>query len=437
MHYKDQKIKNILHVAYTDISGGAARAAYRVHKSLCDYGTQFDFSSSMRVIKKRSSDINIKGGPANGDKVSFYLQYALNKGSRFLYSSNNKNYFSTAWPATGLGRELNYLFKQKKLDLVNLHWLGDYTLSIKEIGKLQMPLVWRLADQWAFCGCEHYSDIESRIEKGNNYMQGYNYYSKEERRYLIDLNTFMWRRKRKYWKNHINIVAPTKWIADCARKSLIFNQSNITVIPTSIDLEKWSPVDKKFARSVLNLPLDKKLILFGALGGTKDIRKGGDLLIKAIMRLKDFSSDKFIESLELVIVGDEKDQDQYDLGVKLNYAGVINNDLILKLYYSACDVFVLPSRQDNLPGTGIESHACGTPVVGFEIGGLPEIIDNHVTGALAKPFQENSLALAIKWVLDKEDSSLCVNARNRASSLWNPKRISKMYCDLYSSILNI
>ena len=109
----------------------------------------------------------------------------------------------------------------------------------------------------------------------------------------------------------------------------------------------------------------------------------------------------------------------------------------MRLYYSASDIFILPSRQDNLPGTGIESHACGTPVVAFNTGGLPEIIDHRVTGALAKCFEPKSLALEIAFVLEcpERHASLKKASRERAKLIWNQKRISSMYYDLYSQLV--
>ena len=113
----------------------------------------------MRVISKLSSDDDVIGGPPFNNYINYYLQRGMNKITRKLYKSDNPNYFSTAIHGTGMAKELNNLYFKKQIDILNLHWLGDNTISIREIGFLKMPLVWRLADEWAFCGCEQYSGI--------------------------------------------------------------------------------------------------------------------------------------------------------------------------------------------------------------------------------------------------------------------------------------
>jgi hypothetical protein len=144
---------NIIHIAYSDISGGAARAAYRIHKSLLAKQEQFGIKSRMRVINKLSHDNTVKGSRPSGEStfwrfvrpsllIRYYKGFTLGK----RYS------FSVAWPRTGLGKEIN----ATNVDIVHLHWLGNDTLSIEEIGKIKHPIVWRLPDMWAFCGAEHY-----------------------------------------------------------------------------------------------------------------------------------------------------------------------------------------------------------------------------------------------------------------------------------------
>ena len=101
----------------------------------------------------------------------------------------------------------------------------------------------------------------------------------------------------------------------------------------------------------------------------------------------------------------------------------------MRLYYSASDIFILPSRQDNLPGTGLEAHACGLPVAAFDIGGISDIVDHKITGVLVKPFDCESLAFEIKWLLSDKDrlNKLSLNSRVKAERLWNQKRISELY----------
>lgn len=437
MNFNKRLIK-VKHVAFSDINGGAARAAYRVHNSLLKNRTQLNIISEMRVIRKYSNDRTVKGGYPSGNLIKFQYQRILNKFSRIICLNQSNKVISTAWPSSGLSKELNYQYKNRAFDLINLHWLGDLTLSIKEIGKLKMPLTWRLADQWAFCGCEHYSELEESNKNNNNievFEVGYG--SSFDKFLRFNFNNYSWNLKRKYWKNPINIIAPTNWIADCARRSLIFKNSFISVIPTPIDSSKWSPVELREARSILNLPFQKKILLFGALGGMHDRRKGGDLLIKTLNLMQSNKFENIFNSYELVIIGDKGSDFQIPKNIKSHFIGRINDDNLLKYYYSAADIFILPSRKDNLPGTGIESFSCGTPVIAFNVGGLADIIENGEDGFLIEPFDCYEMALKLKLLISNENKlkDMGYKARKKAIRLWSEERISKLYNEHYLNIL--
>ena len=424
----------VCHVANSDISGGAARAAYRIHNAL-NSNQKNRIMSSMRVLKKFSNDNQVKGGPAFKNKLIFQLHRNLNRVSRYLYSLQyaQESTYSIAWPGTGLGKELNQYYEKNKIDIVNLHFLSDNTISVKEIGSLKMPLVWRLNDQWPFCSCEHYSTNLEDFKKPDNYIQGY-----KSSRLLFDIKKINWLIKKNSWKRKIHIIAPSNWIANCASKSILFKNQPIKVIPSAINLDFWKPLDKNKSRKELNLPLNKKLLLFGAIGGTSDYRKGGDLLFDALKILRTKFDDHFLENIELVIFGANDKKNLLKTEFKTHYAGFIKDDEILRSYYSACDLFILPSRQDNLPGTGIESHSCGTPIVSFDIGGLSDIIDNKKTGSLAKPFDPSSLASEIHWAIENDERNILLKkaSRKKALDVWDEKKISKIFADFYFEVLN-
>ncbi|MFM7642895.1 MAG: glycosyltransferase, partial [Cyanobium sp.] len=381
---------NILHVNASDIGGGAARAAYRIHRSLVEHGAVHGLSSQMRVISQLSNDPTVISGPPTGQSpISRRLQPRLNRQARRSFRTGNPTVHSIAWPATGLGAELQQRHRLGQADLLHLHWLGDGTLSIEEIGRLPMPLVWTLHDQWAFCGAEHYTSPPLPGETASSderFAVGYSPASRPAHEAGPDINRRTWLRKRRAWHKPIHIVCPSHWMGDCARRSTLMADWPITVIPYPIDLNVWAPCNQTQARVLQGLPADLPLVLFGAMGGSADPRKGADLLLEALQILRSQVAGTPLEQLQLVVFGQSRPAQPPDLGFPIHYSGHLHDDLSLRLLYAAADVFVIPSRQDNLPNTGLEAHACGTPVVAFATGGLVDIVDPYITGALAQPF---------------------------------------------------
>jgi glycosyltransferase involved in cell wall biosynthesis len=430
-----------LSVSFCDTSGGAARAAYRIHRCLVEHGKDFRLQSELRAISHQSDDPTVIGGPPLEQTAIWRrLQPLLARQARRGFRTGNPSWHSIAWPATGLGRELTQHHRQGKADLVHLHWLGDSTLSIEEIGRQPMPLVWTLHDQWAFCGSEHYTSPPQHGESASSderFALGYSPASRPSHESGPDLNRHTWLRKRSAWHRPIHIVCPSTWMADCARRSALMADWPISVIPNPIDLQAWSPFDQCQARTLLHLPQDRSLVLFGAIGGLNDFRKGSDLLLKALRLMRSQVSGTDLDRLELVVFGQSRPLNPPTVGFPIHYIGRLHDDLSLCLLYAAADVFVIPSRQDNLPNTGLEAHACATPVVAFRTGGLSDIVDDRRTGALAEPFDPASLAAAIRWVLEDPQRRyhLGAEARRRAECLWDSARVAGLYADVYSKAL--
>jgi glycosyltransferase involved in cell wall biosynthesis len=432
---------NIIHVNASDISGGAARAAYRIHRSLVENGEAHGVRSQMLVMSKFSDDPTVISRlfPGQGP-LKRRLHGRLQGNARRGFRTGNPTLHSIAWLGTGLGKELQERQRTGELDLVHLHWLGDCTLSIEEIGRLPMPLVWSLHDQWAFCGAEHYTRpplLGDTASSDERFAAGYTHASRPADEAGPDLNRRTWLRKQRSWRKPFQIVCSSRWLADCACRSALMGSWPITVIPHPIDLKVWAPCDQAQARSLLGFPLDRPLVLFGAIGGTGDPRKGADLLLEALRCLKATAAGNPLEQLELVIFGQSRPAQPPDLGFPIHYSGRLNDDLSLRLLYVAADVMVVPSRQEAFGQTASEAHACGTPVVAFRTGGLVDIVDHRNTGALAEPFDPGSLAMAIRWVLEdpQRRRQLGKVARQRAERLWDPARVAGLYAEVYQAAM--
>lgn len=378
---------NILNVSTYDIGGGAAIAAYRLHRGLRAAG----HDAHMLVARKMSDDWTVQG-PSNGfAKALAMVKLPVAAAAlRMQASGSVLGYRSMSLFPSRAHHRIN----AGLADVVNLHWVNDEFLSIEAIGKIQKPLVWTLHDMWPLCGTEHYADMSVWTQAAHaSHTQPSTAPQKK-------LDRWVWQRKRKAWTSPIQVIAPSTWLADCARKSALFANQPITVIPNAIDTDRWDVVDKRWARDLLGLPQDVPLVLFGAMGGTGDARKGFDLLERALHHCTDRKM-----AFDLVVFGQSEPRQHADWGRPVHFVGRLSDDVSLRLVYGACDVLVIPSRADNLPNTGVEAQACGLPIVAFDVGGLRDIVSHQCTGYLAASEDCQGLAEGIAWVLGQGEGA--------------------------------
>ena len=408
----------VIQLNHSDISGGAARAAYRIHHALRYAGVD----SKMWVDFTTTGDWTVQGHDSKLRKGFSKLRPTLG-GNLFhpVFKTGNKIIHSPAILPSGRVKALN----SSDADVLHLHWVQNEMLSISDIGRLRKPIVWTLHDMWAFCGAEHIAWDErwrTGYQKGNRPMHESGF----------DLNRWTWERKRRQWKNPMHIVTPSRWLADCVRESALMMEWQVSVVANPIDFERWQPVEQKLARNILSLPQDVPLILFGTSGANSAHHKGFDLLVSALDHLRGTTP-----GLELVIFGQLAPRNPPDLGFPVHYIEHLYDDLSLRILYSAADILVIPSRIDNLPNTGLEAMACGTPVVAFNTCGLPDIVDHLRTGYLAKAFDSEDLALGIKTIISNATSSnkIRLDCRENAVTKFNPKASTEKYKAIYSDTI--
>jgi len=410
----------ILFVNTNDKYGGAAIAAYRLLKGMQENGV----SAKMLVQSKESDDYNVMEPQKKKQKIFSKIRPILDSIPVRFYKQRKKIIFSPAVLPDNVYKRIHEI----NPDIIHLHWVASGFIKIETLVKLKKPIVWTLHDMWAFTGGCHYDENCGKYFKNCGDCPILNSNKKNDLSYRI------WKRKEKSWKNlDLTIVTPSSWLGECARKSSLFSKTRIEVIPNGIDLNRFKPIDKKIARDILHLPKDKKHILFGAISALSDKRKGFLLLKEA---LKKYSS-KENKDIELIIFGSSKPREEEKLGFRTHYLGQLNDEISLELVYSAADVMIVPSIQDNLPNTVMESLACGTPVVAFNIGGIPDMIEHQENGYLVKSFDTGDLAYGINWILENKMrwKKLSVNARKKVEKEFDINKIAKRYTDLYKDIL--
>lgn len=428
----------VIHVNYSGSQGGgAAIAALRLHRAMLY--SKADLSSEYWCAR---SDSDPQTYCFQSSCMSFLGKVENNVIGKLLKKSvRSLNLFPTSLVA-----RLN----ASDADVINLHWINGEMVSIAQLGRLKKPVVWTIHDMWAFCGAEHYTTSRRYIEayssrnlKENNsdairhLSSGVLAKGDAPRSLLprVDIDRWTFRRKQRHWKNwRPYIVTPSRWLADCSRNSALLGHLLTCSIPNCIDLNMFRPINDKAAlRREFNLPPDRKIILFGAVN-PKIERKGGDLLLKALQRLQN------PEKYALAVFGNN--QGSRVASIDTCNVGSIREPEKMARLYNCADVMCVPSRQDNLPNTCVEAHACGMPIVAFRIGGISDIVDHRKSGYLAEPFNVDDYVRGLQWVLSREEvgrgcddeigyDHLCLNARQKAEETFAPNLVAEQYLKLY------
>jgi len=420
----------ITHINTFDVEGGAARAVYRLHQGLLMIGensrilSKYKTSQDNTVIQLIVDNVN-----DDTDLTNFrYLQTHYIDNNR---TSLTNTLFSLCYP----GFELAQLPIIQNSDVINLHWVaGQFQspLTINNLLELGKPVIWTLHDMWAFTGGCHYSaNCQGYEAECLNCPQLANN--------IYGLTSAILQDKLAFF-NHPNlvIVTPSRWLADCAKKSRVFRHSRVEVIPNSLNTEVFNVMPKLSAKASLNIDPDEIVLLVGA-SSAKERRKGFYELIQVLkicQRDKRFAQLILHNKIRVCCFGETIDDFQ-ELELMITPLGLIDSDEKLRLIYSAADIYILPSLEDNFPNTMLESMSCGTPVIGFNIGGIPDLVNDEVTGFISP---ENILqTMANKIIRLTFDSSLrqimSNNCRQTILDNYTLEHQANIYLDLYRELL--
>jgi glycosyltransferase involved in cell wall biosynthesis len=390
--------------------GGAGIAAGRLQQALNQSGVQVKSLSAAAVGNR---------WPFYAERLSF-LPFERDKSVRFSFSLAN------------FGKNILQHPLVQEADILHLHWINQGFLSLKgirQLAALGKPIVWTLHDMWAFTGgchysrgCDHFLHACGRCP----------YLGKPSDR---DLSHRLWIRKQDLYPTQIQFVTCSNWLADVARSSSLLKKYPVTSIPNPIDVGLFSLLDENQKRK---FRLSKKinsnvpLLLFAAMNVSEE-RKGFRFLQEALHLLKvqypDFQ-------LEIMVIGKVQPEMLLALPYPVHTLGMIQDQQELAQIYGASDVFVIPSLEDNLPNTVMESLACGTPVAGFQTGGIPEMVGHLEQGFIAPQGDSQQLADGIYWVLNQSNSSLLrQQARTKVETHYANSVIAKRYIDLYQNLL--
>ena len=397
-------------------TGGSATASRRIHEGLRQIGVD----SRMLVQQKSGDDPTIDGPNSTIGQAWSLARPHVDMLPLRLYGQTDG--FAVNW----LPERMNRQIEEIDPDVVHLNWVWRGAMSIRSIGQIDRPVVWRLPDMAALTGgCHYAAGCDKFTDTCGNCPQ-------LDSTRSWDLSRLTWHRKDRAWAElDVTIVAPCEWLADQANQSSLFGDCQIEVIQNGLNIDTYRPRDPSVGRDIFDLPMDKQLILFGAVDPIGDRRKGADLLQDALRSLALDSP----ENVELVMFGASEPAESLNFTFPTHYTGFLYDDASLALLYSAADAMIVPSRYEGFGQTVFESLACGTPVIGFDATGPKDQIDHRKTGWLAEPYNPKDLAAGIRWVLEDSNSDLITErARETAVKRYDHEEVAQRYLELYSRI---
>ncbi|NDW12174.1 glycosyltransferase [Bacteroides sp. 214] len=404
--------------------GGAAIAASRLIDALKTNGIK----AKLLVRDKQTDEITVVRTDTSWFNIFKFLW------ERLVIWVNNRftrrNLFAVDIANAGI--DITNLPEFQQADIIHLHWINQGMLSLKNIQKILdsgKPVVWTMHDMWPFTGiCHHARECTKYQTSCNHCMFLRNGGGKR------DLSYRVFRKKQKLY-NHSKIafVACSRWLEELAKSSSLLTGHTITSIPNPINTNLFAPRDRKAARTSCGLPQDMHLILFASMKIT-DKRKGVDYLIESCKMLIEKHPEQQ-DKIGVVAFGRHSKYLESLIPFKVFSFEYISSEHEIINIYNAVDLYVTPSLEENLPNTIMEAMACGTPCVGFQVGGIPEMIDHLHNGYVAEYKSSEDLANGIYWVLTEADYPLLAEqASRKVIGNYSERAIAKKYLEVYNRI---
>lgn len=415
----------VLIVNTSENTGGAAVAANRLKEALNNNGIK----AKMLVRDKESDDITVaqlnKSWHQKWDflweRFVIYMRLHFKRDNLFLIDIANA------------GTDITKTREFKEADVIHLSWINQGMLSLKGIRKIlesHKPVVWTMHDLWPASSICHYTRNCRNYEKqcGNCPLLPDNGSSN-------DLSARIWRKKRKILeRNSILFVTCSRWLADKAKKSGLLSGQKVISIPNPIDSRAFTKENREEARLYAGLPEGKKLTLFVSQRVT-DKRKGMDYFITAINKMVE-AHPEMKDNCGIAILGGKAEELADKLPLPSYPLGYVSEEKKIASIYNSVDLFVLPSLEDNLPNTIMEAMACGVPCVGFNTGGIPEMIDHLKNGYVAEYKSSDDLARGIHWVLSEADhQSLSNEAMKKVNQCYSQYAVAMKYIEAYNQAM--
>ena len=419
----------VVHVSTYDIRGGAARCAYRVHMGLLRSG----IDSKFLTLRRFANEAHVGGFPPSADEELRLNTQATVESTYF--DGNRTEISNTLFSFDFVGCDISNHPWVRDADIVHLNWVNAFLspLSIAKLAESGKALAWTFYDQWAFTGgCHYTAGCEGYKAECMECPQ-----LREDRLDLVMRSLAL--KKAIFSGTPIHLITPSRWMAECVSKSAALSSKDVSIVPSCLETEIFAPGDVEANRRHFGIGPEDFVILFGC-ELESELRKGfADLQesLEACNRNQRFSEGLREGRIRLMQFGYTSKKDS-TAGIPLTSTGHIEDDRVLARCYSAADVIVVPSHEDNFPNTALEALACGTPVIAYQVGGLPEMIEHGVTGYLVEDRNTQELA---EWILQMYDdrskvAEMSARCREVACSRYSLEVQTRRILEVYRSILS-
>lgn len=416
----------VLIVNTSEKTGGAAVASNRLMQALNQSGVK----AKMLVKDKETDHLTVTQLPHQALKRLHFLWerwcifWHLHFSKRHLFHVDIAN----------VGSDITSLPEFQEADIIHLEWINQGMLSLRNIQKILesgKPVVWTMHDMWPATGICHLTLSCQNFQTQCGHCMYLPHHGSQN-----DLSHRVWKRKQKvYSSGNIHFVACSNWLAAQAKASGLLQNHAVTTIPNPIDTHLFAPNDKVAAARRLGLPSDKQLVLFASQRITNE-NKGIQYLIEACNQLV-AAHPEMKNSVGLVMLGGHAEELEDAFSLPTYSLGYVNDTKKIVDVYNAVDVFVLPSLSENLPNTIMEAMSCGVPCVGFDVGGIPEMIDHLQNGYVARYKDAASLAEGITWILDKDTNGAELSRRciHKVQTAYAQQHVAKRYLEVYQEAI--
>ena len=378
----------IVHISISDSGSGSSIAAYRLHCAMMQSG----IDSNMLVLEKTKQEVNIV-------RVNFIERYIISKlglyADKILNSGVDKRYGHFSFSIFGLRLARKKIIKNA--DVLYLHWINGGFMSLREIKNLillKKKIIIVAHDMWAFTGGCHQSFGCVKFINECKKCPFYSSYSP------IDFINQQFNEKIEIFSNkELIILAPSKKFFNYIESSNILGGKKIYHIPHVLDRRIFRKLGKVFKIGGIDVTYRKYIILFGAMGGKNNIYKGWSYFVDAISLLPKEITDE----LQVVLFGNDFSAEELiSLPFQAISVGIINDEIEMAKLYNIANAYIFPSLYESFGQTVLESIACDTPVVGFDVGIIGDIINHKKNGYIAKYRDSIDLAAGINYVLGSE-----------------------------------